>query len=86
MGTVTLGTDSFSIMLRPIGRNSPDYSVHAETLFFIDLSHDGKFSVNSSLASDGTVIPSEDLSLSEPFRVSGQNWEVVSIENSGPDL
>jgi thiol-disulfide isomerase/thioredoxin len=84
--SITIGQDHYSILLRPSGRNSPAYSKLGEILCFIDMNHDGHFATDWTITPSGTIIPSEEVSLADPFMLSGQNWQLSSIDLRGSTL
>jgi thiol-disulfide isomerase/thioredoxin len=86
IATIKIGQDHYSILLRPMGRNSPAFSKLGDILCFIDMNNDGAFVAGWTVTSSGTIIPSEEVSISEPFKIGGQDWQVASIDLSGSKL
>ena len=86
VGTLSLAHDHYSILLRPLYRKYPYFSLSGETLCFIDMNRDGYFANNWRMGEGGEILASEEVSLSQPFMVAGQKWEAVSIDSAGSRL
>jgi thiol-disulfide isomerase/thioredoxin len=86
VGTLSLAHDHYPILLRPLSRKSPYFSLSGETLCFVDMNSDGCFANNWRITDGGEILASEEVSLSEPFIVAGQKWEAVSVDSAGSTL
>jgi thiol-disulfide isomerase/thioredoxin len=86
VGTLSLAHDHYSILLRPLYRKYPYFSLSGETLCFVDMNSDGYFANNWRITDGGEILASEEVSLSEPFIVAGQKWEAVWIDSAGSTL
>ncbi len=81
-GTFKIEDVSFSVLLRPDSRDAPFYGLD-KTLFFIDLDGNGEINQYWKQRDTGALIPSEQVSLKQPFILSGRRFVAESLDFAG---
>jgi len=84
-GTLSVGSSSFAVLLRPEGRNAPFYGPD-RTLFFIDLDRNDEIVQFWEERKTGELIPAEQVSLAQPFRLAERKFELESLDPAGTRL
>jgi thiol-disulfide isomerase/thioredoxin len=85
-GQIAIGDKTYTVILRPGSRNSPQYGLTTNTVCLIDLNQDGKFSEKWSVSDAGQVVPGEEIELFAPFMVGEKRLKVVELDQAGSTL
>ena len=85
-GQLRIGGKTYSIRLRPRGRNNPMFGLSGTTLCFIDLNRDGAFSERWHISEGGELVPREEVEIAAPFIVGGEKLRIVALDPAGTAL
>ncbi|MDH4270418.1 MAG: TlpA family protein disulfide reductase [Candidatus Aminicenantes bacterium] len=84
-GRLQIGDDSYAVLLRPESRENPLYG-SGRTLLFIDLDRNGEIAQFWEERKTGELMPSEQVSVAQPFLLAGRKFEVESLDPEGTQL
>lgn len=83
-GMLRIGDHSYAVRFYVPSINDPFYSLSSETACLIDMNGDDDYSWGWHLAdSGGTIIPSEQVALTNPFSINGKRLKAAAIDSAG---
>lgn len=85
-GTITVGKNQFKLRLQPRDRTNPIYTLSSGTTISVDLNKDGSFTKQWDVSEEGSLVPSEYFSLTEPFRIQEKTFKAAKINPTGTKL
>jgi thiol-disulfide isomerase/thioredoxin len=86
-GTIRIGEHSYPIRIYAPSLSNPYYSLSPEVACLIDTDKDGTYSWKWHLADSGrAVVPSERVSLIDPFRLDGKSLKAIELDSEGDRL
>ncbi|MFO7866382.1 MAG: hypothetical protein R6V02_06175 [Candidatus Aminicenantes bacterium] len=85
-GVLRLDNKEYSLILRPVRRNQPDFDLSAGTQCLIDLDHDGDFSLRWRIDPSGNLTAPEQIPLNSPFIIADKKYQATDIDRHGTNL
>jgi thiol-disulfide isomerase/thioredoxin len=86
LGQIRIGGKIFGVSLNARSRNHPLFDLSGNTVFLIDLNHDGVFSPRWRLSDSGDVLPGEEIDISSPFILGGEKLRGADLDPAGTNL
>lgn len=85
-GNITINGKTYAIILRPRYRNTPFYTLTPGTTFLIDTNSDGEYTRQWELTDTNEILSSEQVDITQPFRINGETYRVATIDIEGKIL
>ena len=85
-GTLNVGPNSYNVMVRPFSRNSPGFDLSGGSICLLDSNQNGEFNERWELDSNGNVIASETISITDPFMIGSKKLKLSELDVAGTRL
>ncbi len=85
-GRMHIAGKDYAVNVRSQSRNDPFYAPGPNTIFLVDLNHDGQIAEQPSVTSTGGPIGAEQVMARTPFLLGKQAWEIADLDSAGSTL